>query len=196
MQHNHVCVGGFDLVQRRNVRLLTQDGQNQPATTPFEIGGIWEINYVAKANCVPPHIEDVYVQSADHIGAECQMVQFLQQNVPIIQGELPQTFDGLLRYSGGGAGYIARSVGVPTGSVCLWRPNVQLTRDDFGEKIRYALWEGMSLRHVSYVGLQPPLDQIEANTLLRLSLARWWRPNNAPAEEEEKCFLQLSGYYI
>jgi hypothetical protein len=34
---------------------------------------------------------------------------------------------------------------------------------------------------------------LEANTLLRLSLARWWQ--QAP-ELEERCYLQLSGWYL
>ena len=46
---------------------------------------------------------------------------------------------------------------------------------------------------IKYVGLQPTEDIIPKGTLLRVSLARWWSPNDV--EVENRCYLQLSGWY-
>jgi len=35
--------------------------------------------------------------------------------------------------------------------------------------------------------------QIPADTLLRVSLARWW---DNEGRHEERCYLQLSGWYV
>jgi hypothetical protein len=50
-------------------------------------------------------------------------------------------------------------------------------------------------RHLSYVGVQDAVDVITAGQLVRVSLARWWRPENADPDFEERCYAQLSGWY-
>ena len=45
--------------------------------------------------------------------------------------------------------------------------------------------------NIPFVGFQSPIGLIPANTLVRVSLARWWANNN----DEERCYLQLSGWY-
>jgi len=170
MHAKRVCVGGFDLRTRRNVRLLTAQGSNQPESTDFEVGDVWDVEYIPKRKTIPPHLEDVNVQGGRQIGVQGALSEFLRQNVPIVGGGLSHTFDGLLRFTGSGSGYIARSVGIPEGSVGFWEPDVVLNRDDFNEKVRYRFWEGLSERHISFVGLQTAPDHIEPGTLLRLSL--------------------------
>lgn len=44
-----------------------------------------------------------------------------------------------------------------------------------------------------YVGLQD-VEVIPAETLIRLSLANWWVPEDGNVER--RCYLQLSGWYI
>ncbi len=47
---------------------------------------------------------------------------------------------------------------------------------------------------IPYVGLKEnPPEIIPQGTLLRLSLAHWWTPEDA--DTEERCYLQLSGWY-
>ena len=53
--------------------------------------------------------------------------------------------------------------------------------------------EDILVQSSKYVGLQPTEDIIPKGTLLRVSLARWWSPNDV--EVENRCYLQLSGWY-
>ena len=54
---------------------------------------------------------------------------------------------------------------------------------------------GYPLRGLKYVGEESPIKVIPAGTLVRLSLARWWRPEDSEPNFEERCYLQLSGWY-
>ena len=54
--------------------------------------------------------------------------------------------------------------------------------------------EGRRARYnIPYVGCAEAIDLIPAGTLVRVSLARWWRPEGM---NEERCYLQLSGWYL
>ncbi len=44
-----------------------------------------------------------------------------------------------------------------------------------------------------YVGFESKVDRIPAGTLMRMSLARWWKPEDS--DMNERCYLQLSGWY-
>ena len=50
-------------------------------------------------------------------------------------------------------------------------------------------------RHMSYVGTQAPIEVIEKGRLVRVSLACWWKPQDADPDFEERCYAQLSGWY-
>jgi hypothetical protein len=45
---------------------------------------------------------------------------------------------------------------------------------------------------ITYVGFEPAIELITHGSLVRVSLARWWRPDD---DSEERCYLQLSGWY-
>ncbi len=195
MHGEHVCVGGFDLGTGQNVRLLTAQGYNQSTTTAYQIGEIWNLTYRPRVGCEPPHVEDVLVTSSSRVGVQPNLTEFLRKNCPVVAGPLNNSFGGHLRYTGAGSAFISRSSEIPEGSVCFWETNEQLRRDDFDAKVRYAFRQGFAVRHISYVGFQDPLAEIPRGSLVRLSMARWWKPKDAPAEEPEKCYLQLSGYY-
>ena len=47
-------------------------------------------------------------------------------------------------------------------------------------------------RYVPHFSKAEPISEIPSGTLLRVSLARWWKKYE---EEEKKCYLQLSGWY-
>ena len=47
--------------------------------------------------------------------------------------------------------------------------------------------------HITYVGIDKLPDTIPAGSLIRLSLAHWWHPENT--DTVDRCFLQLSGVY-
>jgi len=109
--------------------------------------------------------------------------------IKIWKGSSDVLFDGNLQWTSGGSGYISENGGIPTSSVGFWIPDKDLTRKDFNDKVRYSY--PLRWRNISYVGFQNPVDLIPAGTLVRVSLARWWSPN----DNEERCYLQLSGWY-
>jgi ATP-dependent DNA helicase RecQ len=53
----------------------------------------------------------------------------------------------------------------------------------------------MGGRTLTFVGFQEPIPEIPAGALLRVSLAHRWRPADRP-EEEDRCFVQLSGWFF
>ena len=196
MHGNHVCIGGFDLAAQRSIRLLNMQGYNQTQDSTYQIGEIWDLTYQTRFQCEAPHLEDVLVLRAVRQGSVPDLPGFIRANCPIIAGPLADTFGGRLQFTAAGSGYLARDGVLPDHSVCFWQAPTRLNRNDFNDKIRYDCRQHFQVRHISYVGFQDPLALIPAGSLLRLSLARWWKPNDAPVEDTEKCFLQLSGYYI
>jgi hypothetical protein len=50
------------------------------------------------------------------------------------------------------------------------------------------------IHRLPYVGYAEPVEYIPPDTLVRLSLARWWRPEGS--EVEARCYMQLSGWYF
>ncbi|HSN77106.1 MAG TPA: DNA helicase RecQ, partial [Anaerolineae bacterium] len=46
-----------------------------------------------------------------------------------------------------------------------------------------------------FVGFQEPIQVIPAGALVRVSLSHWWRREDHP-EDEPRCYVQLSGYFL
>lgn len=190
---NAACVGGV-LDNGRFVRLLKSNGCNQDSDTSIEVGQVYTINFSERKYKTPPHIEDILVHSMTHkstFESIDKMVECLisKLKVKIWDGSSDILFDGNLQWTRGGSGYISKNGGVPNNSVGFWIPDKDLKRNDFRDKVRYSYPIGS--RNISYVGFQTPIDLIPAGTLVRVSLARWWSPN----DDEERCYLQLSGWY-
>ena len=61
MSNNQVCVGGLTLTGRY-VRLLDENGNNQPENTDLTPKQAWEIVFTERSNNTPPHVEDILVQ--------------------------------------------------------------------------------------------------------------------------------------
>lgn len=193
---NAVCVGGV-LEDSSLVRLLDQNGQNQPSNSTLDVGDVYTINFTLRTHLTPPHVEDILVHSWTHKStcaiSDIENVLKNDLSVNIWQGNINTLFDGKLQWTlaTGGSGYISQSGGIPNSSVGFWMPDEDLIkRIGYENKIRYLYPSNQ--RKITFKGFQAPLDIIPANTLLRVSLARWWSPN---PDEEEKCFLQLSGWY-
>src|SRR5690606_4859208 len=91
-------------------------------------------------------------------------------------------------------GYICQRRGVPAHSTWFWIPDRNLTLRTDGK--HYDYFDGLLPRGLSYVGEPQPLPTLSAGTLLRVSLARWWKPENAEPAFEERCYLQLSGWFL
>jgi len=95
------------------------------------------------------------------------------------------------RITGNGVGYISPA-DVPAGATGFWIPDspLKLDVDDRDKRGYYT-----NHRHLSYVGTEEEVDVIQAGQLVRVSLARWWKPRDADPSFEERCYAQISGWY-
>lgn len=187
---NNCCVGAFDLDQRTYLRLLLSNGSNQPSNTPYEVGQYWDMVYTPKTQLTPPHVEDVLVTSHQNGRPVENFTNFLLTYVPFYQGNIDGLFGGAIRFTSAGGGYISHQNGLPANSVGFWASQTDLTLQTLNDKNRYAT--PLNLRSLPYVGFQAPVQVIPRGTLIRVSLARWW----APADDaEQRCYVQLSGWY-
>lgn len=190
-----VCVGGINVDTHEPVRLMGSDGKRYPSVdTQFEIGQLWDLDYQKVANTKQPHVEDVAVQKRTLLGVQPDFRSYLLDTlkVPIWRGSPSNLFETYLRFTGNGRGYISSQVGLPTNSTGFWISDRDLIemQSDTGR----IFYEYSDVRQITYVGLIATLPIIPAGTLLRVSLARWWKPEDV--EIEERCYLQLSGWYL
>ena len=119
--------------------------------------------------------------------------------MPPAAGGPDQLYDGLVQGVPGGPLYIAEreslpANGIPRHSTMFWRSDRDLVRDEGSKRIRYRYPTDDGGRTLTFVGFQEPLPVIPAGTLLRVSLAHWWRPEDHP-EDELRCYVQLSGWF-
>lgn len=187
------CVGAIVYDTGQSIRLLQPDCSNQPESTRFDVGQVWDLELRQRPDPIPPHIEDVLVIRKQYLGIQHQLAAFLRSRVIPWNGAPSQLYQGLLRFTQNGSGYISRRIGIPDNSTGYWIPDHSLSRLTERGKTRYQYKSKSSLVCITYVGFQPPIDAIPAGTLVRVSLARWWTPEDA--DIEERCYLQLSGWY-
>lgn len=181
------CIGGL-MQDGRSVRLMKPNGQWDTGSN-FDIGDIWDIDVTSVGGLVHPHTEDVTVTKRVFVGQQQDMVAHLLSRIAPWRGGIDQVFGGWLGFTGSGNGYISHAKGVPNHSTWFWVPDNDLTLRDDGKHYDYPGHKGMS-----YVGEPKAIPVIQAGTLVRLSLARWWRPQDIE-DMEERCYLQLSGWF-
>jgi hypothetical protein len=203
------CVGGL-LANGRFVRLLNEDGYNQDEDCQYELGQVYEIDYVDRVPRTKPHVEDICLSSATYLrrAEPSVFISMLKElgKAHFWEGSTDVVFDKKIKWTKSGSGYIDED-DIPESSVGFWITDKPLTRKDFGGHVRYSyppiirttplgiILGGRGWRNITYVGFQEPVDVIPAGTLCRVSLARWWRPDDADEEIGERCYLQLSGWY-
>lgn len=189
------CVGGMIYTSGQSVRLLQADGSNHPKDIGYEVGSVWELEFKPRSESIPPHIEDILVFRKRYLGLQSKMLEFLSSKVEPWEGDPQCLFNGLIRFTQSGSGYICKRVGLPNCSTGYWVPDRPLIRIASEGKVRYQYQSELKTICITYVGFQPSVEQIQKGSLVRVSLARWWVPPNAP-DMEERCYLQLSGWYI
>ncbi len=178
--HDAACVSGLTIDTNRGIRLLRSNGFNQQVNTPFGVGQVWELDFYPSSQIAPPHLEDVIVTKERLIGHCTDLASILKQRVKPWQGEPKQLFDGLL-VLGKTSAYISESTGIPQCSTGYWLPNTPLDLVEKNDKPYYQIMYDMYNHYqgtlsIPYVGFTNPIQQIPANTLIRVSLARWWMP--------------------
>lgn len=190
-----VCVGGIVVNTGMPVRLMGPDGRKYPSVkTPFDIGQLWELDFQNVPGVQPPHVEDIAIQKRTLIGNQPDFRSYLLDTlkVSIWKGGPSDLFDGYLQFTGRGRGFISRQPMMPQNSTGFWISDrdLNLVQDDSGR----LYYKYSADREIPYVGLEDTLPCIKGGTLIRVSLARWWKPEDV--EIEERCYLQLSGWYL
>ncbi len=190
---NAACVGGLVLENNRYVRLLNRGNHNQPTDTDLSVGGIWEINFIDRNPTNPPHIEDVIILNKKFIRNIDGITALLtERNVIDWNGHINNLFDVSLNWTNSGTGYIPADGQIPEKSVGFWVADKDLTKNEFNG-IRYNYPDSDGRRSLKFVGFDTPINVIPAGTILRVSLARWWKQDE---NTEKRCYLQLSGWYL
>jgi hypothetical protein len=167
-------------------------GSNTGASSPYKIGEWWEVHGDPCGDRKPPHIEDFAVTKASKTRLEPDLDTYLRSVIDPWNGSIEKLFDGTIRFTKRGAGYISPE-DVPPHATGFWIPDSPLFLEVEDGKASYHSDDGIT--HLSYVGTQEPIEKIEAGRLVRVSLARWWKPNNAEEWFELRCYAQLSGWY-
>jgi len=189
------CVGGLIVSNNRFVRLLNPGNWDQYADTDFDIGDIWDISFTNREDVEPPHIEDVIIHTKSFLRKIGNITRFIENSgVQIFRGSPNNIFNGLLGWTGSGSGYIGSRDNLPQNSVGFWVSDKNLTLDDDEKHYNYPSANAFSrAKRFPYVGFEPKVQVIPSGTLMRISLARWWRPEDS--DMNERCYLQLSGWY-
>lgn len=188
-----VCVGAL-AANRSNVRLTEHlDSHFLPSDTPYEVGQVWELSLTPRGDIVPPHVEDMLVTSREFSRTVPNLAQSLTEWVTPWRGGVESLFDGKIDGpTVNGSLYIQDDV--PEQSVGFWLPD----KDILGEYTPglsrfYYRYEPF---RIGYVGVaHPPPERIAAGTLVRVSLARWYKPPESGGDFPERCYLQISGSY-
>lgn len=190
------CVGGLVLNTHRFIRLLNQGNYNQPGDTDFDVGDIWDINFVNRVPVHPPHIEDVIITSKIYLRKIDSIREYLtNHNLISWNGHINSLFGGLLHWTNNGAGYIPVNGQLPSQSVGFWISDRDLIKSEFNQRVRYRYANGNNYRNISYVGYQDTIHTIPAGTILRVSFSRIFPPDNSPITAPKGYYLQLSGWY-
>ena len=194
MRDGRVCIGSLEDESLRNVRLVPEVGHSHSPDAPYHIGDIWDVPVAELSFLRRPHVEDVRlvgggtrVQHLDDVGA------WLRASVKPWRGSAACLFGGSLRRNDTGRACV-RADDVPAGSVGFWLPDRPLLRHVFGEKQYYDYTDDEGARwRFSYAGMSPSLSLILANTMVRVSLTRWWTPPDG--DGAEACWAQVSGWF-
>lgn len=187
---NSACVGGFVLSDNTYVRLLNPGSRNQAPDTGFEIGQVWDLDFIVKNPLIPPHIEDVIVRQKEFVKVVENLAAIIKNRKLINwEGSIENVFDGLLQWTGAGSGYIDPNGALPAHSVGFWTSDMDLIRHNY-MGTRYNYPDNKVYRSLKFVGYQEPVETIPAGTIIRLSLTRSFTGN-----ETNGYWLQLSGWY-
>jgi ATP-dependent DNA helicase RecQ len=188
------CVGGITEAGK-SVRLIAHDAATNPhAGLDYAVGDVWDAETAPDPAIIPPHVENVIILRARKVRPSEKAIETIHRFMPPAVGGAEVLFDGLTEATAAGGLFVAHRLGLPCRSTMFWKPSQTLRLDCDGKRIRYRYPGTDGGRTLTFVGFQEPLAEIPAGTLLRVSLAHWWRPRDRP-NEELRCFVQLSGWF-
>ena len=190
MYGGRVCIGALS-DDGENLRLLSASCGYEASN--YQIGEMWDISF-NRCQTRPPHFEDIAVVSRTRVGIEPDPRAFILARVQPVTGSIVSLFDGFIRFTGTGSGYISENTGIPASATGFWLPNAALHLENVPRGQLYG--HQNDYRHLKYVGFQNPIAEIPSGELVRVSLAKWWRPRDADDSLEERCYAQLSGWFL
>lgn len=189
------CIGALTF-EGRSMRLIAKDREtNEQFNQEYQVGDVWDIDIVKDQEIIPPHVENVIVNKKQYLAPISGMIDFIETRMPPADGGVDVLFDGLTTAPKGGARFIAKRTGLPQRSTMFWRPDRTLIRDEDQKRIRYRYPGKDGGSTLTFVGYQEPLPEIPSGTLMRVSLAHWWRPKEKP-DAELRCYVQISGWFL
>ena len=192
------CIGAIT-EKGESVRLIPFNADpHDGANREYEVGDIWEISAEPETSLIPPHNENIVVHQKQRLHTTKDpkdLVSAIELLMPPKTGHPRELYEGLLQNTEGGRLHIAKQDGIPPYSTTFWRTDQPLTLDTEKQKLRYRYFTENGGCTFTFGGFQEPLKTIPADTLLRVSLAHWWRPEGIP-EVEERCYAQISGWFL
>ena len=190
-----VCVGGICVGNKQFIRLLNQGGYYQPVDTQFNIGDIWDISFTLDMANREPHNEDVTIHSYKFVRKIYPLESYIKNiGVSIWRNNIANIFEGKILWQGNGKGYFSENINnYPSHSVGFWISDIDLIHQKLGHQDFYIYQNNGISRQIVYKGNQDILQVIPKGRLIRLSLAKWWKPQDS--DIEARCYLQLSGWY-
>jgi len=194
-QGSGACIGGITF-DGRSVRLIAADAAtNEHAGREYDVGDVWAVDAHPATDVIPPHVENIVVHRKRRMGPMTNPAPFIERHMPPRVGGPDALYEGLTQATPTGALYIAQASGVPPYSTTFWRPDQPLQLVHDGKRLRYRYPTPDGGRTLVFVGFQEPLDVMPAGTLVRVSLAHWWRPQTDETGEL-RCYVQLSGWFL
>lgn len=204
MNQGMVCVGGVDVDNQRSVRLLNVFGYHESAADcPYNIGEVWECSCVKHNQRSLPHSEDFKITTRKCVGTLSSVFgglcfeNIIKDCVPFYCGDLMLVFEGKLKHDDGKGSLFITKDNVPSFSTCFWKTDRDMKKSIYNDRVRFVYNNG-EVRwgfNIPYVGLDfsDVPEIIPAGSLVRLSLANWWRKDG---DEEDRCYLQLSNFRL
>jgi ATP-dependent DNA helicase RecQ len=187
------CIGALTF-DGRSLRLIAPDtATNDHFNMEYTVGEVWEIEGGPPPELLPPHTENIVVGHKRRLPPIDDLAAFCWRQMPPRAGGPEVLYDGLAQRGKTGALYIAQATGVPGYSTLFWQPDRPLVRVTDSKRIHYCYGDSDEGCTLTFVGFQEPVEVIPAGSLVRVSLAHWWRAEDRP-HDEFRCYVQLSGW--
>ncbi len=191
------CIGAIT-EKGESVRLVPFNADpHDGANKEYKVGEIWKITGKPETSLTSPHNENFVVdkKSRLHTAKDTRdLISAIELLMPPKVGDPRNLYEGLLKTTENGSLYISPGDDVPSYSTAFWQTDQPLVLEKETRKLRYRYPTENGGCTLTFVGFQKPLETIPAGTLLRVSLAHWWRPKNRP-HAELRCYVQLSGWF-
>ncbi len=192
------CIGGITETGK-SVRLIPLDADpHDGANREYEVGEIWEIKGEPETPLIPPHNENFVVHKKQRLHttkAPTDLVSAIELLMPPKTGHPQELYEGLLKTTSSGRLYIDKQTGIPSYSTTFWKTDQPLSLETEMRKLRYRYPTENGGCTLTFSGFQKSLETIPADTLVRVSLAHWWRPDNT-RHVELRCYAQISGWFL